>query len=148
MLPLFRCNRIGILCFASGDACWHMPRSRRRFCFSSPFLTVALQIFRRMETLNLKRFHGIAKAAGVLFSTAGVTVLAFYQGPAFRSFIHHTAFSHHNVHAGVVTAAHPKSVWILGIFLTTLSTASWALWTVLQVKERVSRRPELLDRSR
>jgi hypothetical protein len=90
-----------------------------------------------METLNLKRFHGIAKAAGVLFSTAGVTVLAFYQGPAFRSFIHHTAFSHHNVHAGVVTAAHPKSVWILGIFLTTLSTASWALWTVLQVKERV-----------
>jgi NADH:ubiquinone oxidoreductase subunit 4 (subunit M) len=104
---------------------------------SVPFLTVALQNFRRMETLNLKRFHGIAKAAGVLFSTAGVTVLAFYQGPAFRSFIHHTAFSHHNVHAGVVTAAHPKSVWILGIFLTTLSTASWALWTVLQVKERV-----------
>lgn len=85
-----------------------------------------------METLNLKRFHGIAKAAGVLFSTAGVTVLAFYQGPAFRSFIHHSAFFHHNVHhAGI---AHPKSVWILGIFLTTLSTASWALWTVLQVK--------------
>ncbi|XP_020405243.1 WAT1-related protein At5g64700 isoform X1 [Zea mays] len=97
-----------------------------------PAVAFFLAVLLGMETLNLKRFHGIAKAAGVLFSTAGVTVLAFYQGPAFRSFIHHTAFSHHNVHAGVVTAAHPKSVWILGIFLTTLSTASWALWTVLQ----------------
>ena len=90
-------------------------------------------IFGRMETLNLKRFHGIAKASGVLFSIAGVIVLAFYQGPAFRSFIHRNPFHHtSNFHAGVT--AHPKRVWIFGIFLTTLSTTSWALWTVLQVR--------------
>jgi hypothetical protein len=90
-------------------------------------------VFDRMETLNLKRFHGIAKASGVLFSIAGVIVLAFYQGPAFRSFIHHNPFHHtSNFHAGVT--AHPKRVWIFGIFLTTLSTTAWALWTVLQVR--------------
>jgi len=84
-----------------------------------------------METLNLKRFHGIAKVCGILFSLAGVIALAFYQGPEMKSFNHHHLFHHvSNFHGGVT--AHPRT-WILGIFLTTLSTTSWALWTVLQV---------------
>ncbi|XP_066308944.1 WAT1-related protein At5g64700-like [Miscanthus floridulus] len=96
-----------------------------------PAVAFFLAVVLGMETLNLRRFHGIAKASGVLFSIAGVIVLAFYQGPAFRSFIHHNPFHHtSNSHAGVT--AHPKRVWMFGIFLTTLSTTSWALWTVLQ----------------
>ncbi|PAN30525.1 hypothetical protein PAHAL_5G289900 [Panicum hallii] len=84
-----------------------------------------------METLNLKRFHGIAKVCGILFSLAGVIVLAFYQGPEMKSFNHHHLFHHvSNFHGG--GTAHPTRTWILGIFLTTLSTTSWALWTVLQ----------------
>ena len=89
--------------------------------------------FGMTETLNLKRFHGIAKACGVLFSIAGVIVLAFYQGPEFRPFHHHNIFHQtSNLHTGIT--AHPTRLWILGIFLTTLSTTSWALWTVLQVR--------------
>jgi len=80
-----------------------------------------------METLNLKRFHGIAKVCGILFSLAGVIALAFYQGPEMKSFNHHHLFHHYGVNA------HPRRTWILGIFLTTLSTTSWALWTVFQV---------------
>ncbi|KAG2598269.1 hypothetical protein PVAP13_5KG353600 [Panicum virgatum] len=96
-----------------------------------PAVAFFLAVLLRMETLNLKRFHGIAKICGILFSLAGVIVLAFYQGPEMKSFNHHHLFHHvSNFHGGVT--AHPRRTWILGIFLTTLSTTSWALWTVLQ----------------
>ncbi|OEL25860.1 WAT1-related protein [Dichanthelium oligosanthes] len=95
------------------------------------FLVPVAFVLERLETLNLKRFHGIAKVCGILCSLAGVIVLAFYQGPAMKSFNRHHLLHHKsNFHGGVT--AHPKRTWILGIFLTTLSTTSWALWTVLQ----------------
>ncbi|XP_066368530.1 uncharacterized protein [Miscanthus floridulus] len=31
--------------------------------------------------------------------------------------------------------SYARRTWILGIFLTTLSTTSWALWTVLQASQ-------------
>ncbi|XP_062184694.1 WAT1-related protein At5g64700-like [Phragmites australis] len=96
-----------------------------------PVVAFFLSVLLGMESLNLKRFHGIAKVSGVVFCVAGVIVLAFYQGLELKSFNHHRLFHHiYNSHAGVTS--HPTWTWILGIFLTTLSTASWALWTVLQ----------------
>lgn len=95
-------------------------------------LDILRSISGRMETLNMKKFHGIAKVCGILFSLAGVVVLAFYQGPEMKSFNHHHLFHHISNFHGEATA-HPRRTWILGIFLTTLSTTSWALWTVLQV---------------
>ncbi|KAK8452904.1 hypothetical protein SEVIR_5G195400v4 [Setaria viridis] len=94
-------------------------------------LDILRSISGRMETLNMKKFHGIAKVCGILFSLAGVVVLAFYQGPEMKSFNHHHLFHHISNFHGEATA-HPRRTWILGIFLTTLSTTSWALWTVLQ----------------
>ncbi|KQK08240.1 WAT1-related protein At5g64700 isoform X4 [Brachypodium distachyon] len=96
---------------------------------------VSLKLFAHafygVEFLNLKRFYGIAKVSGVLFCIAGVIVLAFYQGPQLKSLNHHRLFHHiSTTHHGV--AAHPTTSWVLGIFLTTLSTSCWALWTVLQ----------------
>lgn len=96
-----------------------------------PVVAFFLAVLLGMESLNLKRFHGIAKVSGVVFCIAGVIVLAFYQGPELKSFNHHRLFHHISIsHAGVT--AHPTRTWILGIFLTTLSTTCWALWTVLQ----------------
>ncbi|KAG8051697.1 hypothetical protein GUJ93_ZPchr0001g32402 [Zizania palustris] len=84
-----------------------------------------------MESLNLKRIHGIAKVSGVVFCIIGVVILAFYQGPEVKSFNHHHLFYHMStVYAGVTSQ--PTKTWVLGIFLTTLSTTCWALWTVLQ----------------
>ncbi|CAL4975928.1 unnamed protein product [Urochloa decumbens] len=97
-----------------------------------PAVAFFLAVLLGMETLNLKRIHGIAKVCGILFSLAGVIVLAFYQGPEMKSFNHHHLFHHKsNFHGGIT--AHPARTWIIGIFLTTLSTTAWALWTVLQM---------------
>ncbi|XP_025817481.1 WAT1-related protein At5g64700-like isoform X3 [Panicum hallii] len=59
-----------------------------------PAVAFFLAVLLGMETLNLKRFHGIAKVCGILFSLAGVIVLAFYQGPEMKSFNHHHLFHH------------------------------------------------------
>jgi hypothetical protein len=49
-----------------------------------------------MESLKLKRFHGIVKVSGIVLCAAGVTVLALYQGPKLKSFVRHLPFHHAN----------------------------------------------------
>ncbi|KAL6607940.1 hypothetical protein ACP70R_041003 [Stipagrostis hirtigluma subsp. patula] len=96
-----------------------------------PVVAFFLAVLLRMEYLNVKRSHGIAKVFGMVFCISGVAVLAFYQGSELQSFNHHHLFHHiSNTHAGVT--AHPTWIWILGILLMTLSTTFWALWIVLQ----------------
>ncbi|XP_062187761.1 WAT1-related protein At5g64700-like [Phragmites australis] len=96
-----------------------------------PVVTFILAITFGMETMKLTRFHGKVKFAGILFCIAGVTVLAFYDGPMFRSFNHHQLFQHgRSSSAGADT--YSKKQWVLGIFLMTLSNVLAGLWTVLQ----------------
>jgi hypothetical protein len=96
----------------------------------------------RMETLKLTRFHGKVKFAGILFCVAGVTILAFYEGPMFRSFNHHHLFQNGGGGGGSSAAGagdtHSKKQWVLGIFLMTLSNVLAGLWTVLQVHSTLS----------
>lgn len=79
----------------------------------------------------MKRIHGIAKVFGVLFSIVGVIILAFYQGPELKSLNLQHLSSRNVVPTG--STAYTTKAWTSGIFLTVLSTTSWALWTVLQV---------------
>ncbi|KAL5222596.1 hypothetical protein ABZP36_027309 [Zizania latifolia] len=96
-----------------------------------PVVAFFLAVLMGMETLNLKRIHGIAKVSGVLFSIAGVIILAFYQGPELKSLsFQHPSNQMNSTHTGITT--YPTRTWTLGILLTVLSTTSWALWTVLQ----------------
>ncbi|TVU38806.1 hypothetical protein EJB05_12197 [Eragrostis curvula] len=97
-----------------------------------PVVTFILAVILGMETMKLTRFHGKVKFAGILFCIAGVTVLAFYDGPMFRSFNHHHLFQHGNG-SSAGGDAHSKKEWVFGIFLMTLSNVLAGLWTVLQV---------------
>ncbi|BAS72597.1 Os01g0546100, partial [Oryza sativa Japonica Group] len=95
-----------------------------------PVLAFFLAVLMGMESLNLKRIHGIAKVFGVLFSIVGVIILAFYQGPELKSLNLQHLSSRNVVPTG--STAYTTKAWTSGIFLTVLSTTSWALWTVLQ----------------
>ncbi|KAJ3705246.1 hypothetical protein LUZ61_008951 [Rhynchospora tenuis] len=81
-----------------------------------------------MESLKLKRLHGVLKASGILLCIAGVVILAFYEGPVIRSIS-----NYHLLHTSVTAkqADGSKMKWILGVFLTTLAVFQWSLWTVL-----------------
>jgi hypothetical protein len=85
-----------------------------------------------MESVNMKRLHGIAKTTGILLCIAGVVILAFYEGPVLKSIHHNQLLMTHGATNGISTT-HSKNKWILGIFLMTLSVSSWSLWAVLQV---------------
>ncbi|KAJ4760786.1 WAT1-related protein [Rhynchospora pubera] len=95
-----------------------------------PVIAFLLALLLRMETMNLKRWHGVAKASGILLCVVGVAILAFYEGPTFKSINHHQFRINHG--ATSHGSSHSKWKWILGIFLMTLSVITWSLWTVLQ----------------
>ncbi|CAL5086368.1 unnamed protein product [Urochloa decumbens] len=97
-----------------------------------PVVTFILAVIFGMETLKLTRFHGKVKFAGILFCIAGVTVLAFYEGPMFRSFNHHHLYQTGGGSPSGAEETHSKKQWVLGIFLMTLSNVLAGLWTVLQ----------------
>lgn len=84
--------------------------------------------FCRMESLNLKRSHGVGKVSSLVLCSIGVTVLALYQGPELKSFIHHHLF-HRTSHDDT----NSSRKWILGVILQCFAAAMWALWAVLQV---------------
>ena len=81
--------------------------------------------------MKLKKLHGNIKVAGILFCVAGVTVLAFYEGPMFKSFNHHRLFQSGSTSSGA--DVYSKNQWVFGIFLMTISNILAGLWTVLQV---------------
>uniref|UniRef100_A0A0E0LLH1 WAT1-related protein n=1 Tax=Oryza punctata TaxID=4537 RepID=A0A0E0LLH1_ORYPU len=96
-----------------------------------PVVAFILAVMFRMETLNLKSSHGMAKASGILLCIGGVIVLALYQGPEFKSFNHHQLL-HHASAGAAGGGAHSKKDWALGIFLMTTSVVIWSFWTVKQ----------------
>ncbi|BAT01843.1 WAT1-related protein At5g64700 [Oryza sativa Japonica Group] len=98
-----------------------------------PVVTFVLAVVFGMESMKLKKFHGNVKAAGILFCIAGVTILAFYEGPMFKSFNHHHLFQQGSSSSTSSSGdTHSKKQWAFGIFLMTLSNILAGLWTVLQ----------------
>ncbi|KAL6840601.1 hypothetical protein ACP4OV_029465 [Aristida adscensionis] len=98
-----------------------------------PVVAFILAVMFRMETLNLRSVHGVAKASGILLCVGGVVVLALYQGPAFRSLNHHQLLNRrHGSAAAAAVHMHSKNDWALGIFLMTTSVVVWSYWTVQQ----------------
>uniref|UniRef100_A0ACD5UYY3 Uncharacterized protein n=1 Tax=Avena sativa TaxID=4498 RepID=A0ACD5UYY3_AVESA len=97
-----------------------------------PVVTFILAVILGMESMKLKKLHGNIKVAGILFCIAGVTVLAFYEGPMFKSFNHHRLFQDGGSSGSSGANAYSKNQWVFGIFLMTLSNILAGLWTVLQ----------------
>ncbi|XBI54534.1 hypothetical protein VPH35_036542 [Triticum aestivum] len=97
-----------------------------------PVVTFILAVIIGMESMKLKKLHGNLKVAGILCCVAGVTVLAFYEGPMFRSFNHHRLFQHGSSSSSSGAGTYSKNQWVFGIFLMTLSNILAGLWTVLQ----------------
>uniref|UniRef100_A0A0D9WZN9 WAT1-related protein n=1 Tax=Leersia perrieri TaxID=77586 RepID=A0A0D9WZN9_9ORYZ len=96
-----------------------------------PVVTFILAVLFGLESMKLKRFHGNLKAAGILFCMGGVIILAFFEGPKFKSFNHHRLFK--QVSSNSPTGNnHSKKQWALGIFLMILSNILGGLWNVFQ----------------
>ncbi|KAF3326250.1 WAT1-related protein [Carex littledalei] len=98
-----------------------------------PVTTFVLAFLFGMETVNLKRLHGIVKATGVLLCFVGVVVLAFYSGPELKPINHHHVHLYHaNPSHDHGISTHSRATWALGVLCMTLATTCWSLWQVMQ----------------
>ncbi|XP_048499879.1 WAT1-related protein At1g43650 isoform X1 [Beta vulgaris subsp. vulgaris] len=88
-----------------------------------PTLTFVLAVVFRLETLNLRKPRGLAKATGTFISLAGAMAIALYRGPAIKSLweppIHLTKSDFHKN-------------WIKGPILSIASCISWSIWFTMQ----------------
>ncbi|KNA14549.1 hypothetical protein SOVF_106530 [Spinacia oleracea] len=88
-----------------------------------PTLTFILAVVFRLETLNLRKRRGLAKATGTLITLAGVMTIALYRGPAIKRLweplIHLMKSDFHKN-------------WIKGPILSLASCISWSIWFTMQ----------------
>ncbi|CAK8566397.1 unnamed protein product [Lathyrus sativus] len=93
-----------------------------------PALTFIMALTFRLESVNWKKFHSVAKVIGTVITVSGAMVMTLYKGPAFQ-IIKGGAISHHNAAA----AGEPiQQNWVMGPIMLIASCASWAGFFILQ----------------
>ncbi|KAJ8438130.1 hypothetical protein Cgig2_033009 [Carnegiea gigantea] len=88
-----------------------------------PTLTFIVAVAFRLEGLDIKKPHGLAKAMGTLVSLGGVLTITLYRGPTIKrlweSPIH-------------LTRGGFQKDWIKGPILSAASCITWSIWFTMQ----------------
>ncbi|KAI5407808.1 WAT1-related protein At4g08300 [Lathyrus oleraceus] len=93
-----------------------------------PALTFIMALIFRLESVNWRKFHSVAKVIGTVITVSGAMVMTLYKGPAFQ-IIKAGAISHHSDTA----ADEPiEQNWVMGPIMLIASCASWAGFFILQ----------------
>jgi len=78
----------------------------------------------RLEGLDIKKPHGLAKAMGTLVSLAGVLTITLYRGPTIK----------HSWESPIhLTRGDFQKDWIKGPILSVASCITWSIWFTMQV---------------
>ncbi|XP_010530244.1 PREDICTED: WAT1-related protein At1g43650 [Tarenaya hassleriana] len=94
-----------------------------------PSITFVLALLFRLETLSLKKTHGLAKALGSAVGVSGAFVFAFVKGP---SLINQRSGGGDVASNDVVSMSTEN--WLKGSITMLSANTSWCLWLVLQTK--------------
>ncbi|WCJ38377.1 nodulin MtN21 /EamA-like transporter family protein [Euphorbia peplus] len=89
-----------------------------------PCMTFVFAIIPRLEVVDLKNPHGIAKVLRTLMSLAGALILTFYKGSKVPG-LHGAPFH--------ITSGTVQQQWVKGSFLLAASCITWSMWFILQV---------------
>jgi len=86
----------------------------------------------RLEKVNLRKFHSLAKVIGTVITVSGAMVMTLYKGPAFQIIKGGGAISHHSNSSSSTTEPSDQH-WVVGTVMLISSCASWAGFFILQV---------------
>ncbi|KAF2617939.1 hypothetical protein F2Q68_00039065 [Brassica cretica] len=96
------------------------------FTNALPAVTFILALIFRLETVNFKKIHSIAKVVGTVITLGGAMVMTLYKGPA----IEIVKAAHSSFHGGSTTATGQH--WVTGTLAIMGSISTWAAFFILQ----------------
>ncbi|XP_061341936.1 WAT1-related protein At4g08300-like [Gastrolobium bilobum] len=91
-----------------------------------PAITFIMALAFRLETVNLKKIHSIAKVIGTAVTVSGAMVMTLYKGPALQ-IIKGQAANH-----GSASTESSDQHWVLGTLMLIASCGGWASFFILQ----------------
>ncbi|KAJ8773364.1 hypothetical protein K2173_028541 [Erythroxylum novogranatense] len=91
-----------------------------------PAVTFILALIFRLETVNLKKLHSVAKVVGTVITVSGAMVMTLYKGPIINFIKTHSA-----IHHGTTDASTDQH-WAMGTLLLLGSVCGWACFFILQ----------------
>ncbi|KAL0432203.1 UNVERIFIED_CONTAM: WAT1-related protein [Sesamum latifolium] len=94
-----------------------------------PAITFIMAVIFRLEKVNLKKVHSIAKVIGTVITVAGAMTMTLYKGPAVNILWYTHRSSHHDA-ASSSAGQH----WVAGTVMLLLSIVGWAAFFILQNK--------------
>ncbi|KAI4337801.1 hypothetical protein L6164_016176 [Bauhinia variegata] len=93
-----------------------------------PAITFVMALIFRLETVNMRKLHSIAKVIGTAITVSGAMVMTLYKGPAFEIVKGH-GVSHHG---GAASSEPSDQHWVLGTLMLIASCCGWAGFFILQ----------------
>ncbi|KAK7380486.1 hypothetical protein VNO78_32997 [Psophocarpus tetragonolobus] len=92
-----------------------------------PAITFIMALLIRVETISIKRVHGLAKILGSVLSLAGAIIFALIKGSALKWYPENQNHSSH-----LSTIVHSKGDTIKGSLMMLSANTAWSLWLILQ----------------
>ncbi|XP_023880447.1 WAT1-related protein At1g43650 [Quercus suber] len=95
-----------------------------------PAITFIMAAFLRMESINIKQLHGLAKVLGSVGGVSGALVFAFVKGPPINFMHWYTATEKPNTDSSIQGCSTRE--WIKGSLIMLTANTFWSLWLILQ----------------
>lgn len=86
----------------------------------------------RLERVNLKKVHSVAKVIGTGITVGGAMIMTLYRGPIVE-FFKSGGVSHHAAAATTTSDGSSDQHWVTGTLMLLASCCSWAGYFILQV---------------
>ncbi|KAG5054133.1 hypothetical protein JHK85_006643 [Glycine max] len=77
-------------------------------------ITFVMALVFRLEKVNLRKFHSVAKVIGTVITVSGAMVMTLYKGPAFQIIKGGGAMSQHSNSSSTSTTEPSDQHWIVG----------------------------------
>ncbi|XP_042067435.1 WAT1-related protein At1g43650-like [Salvia splendens] len=90
-----------------------------------PALVFTMAVCLRIESLDIRKWHGVAKVIGTIIGLSGAMAFTFYKGP---SVYHASTSAHHSFDE----KPHSKHEWIKGALLAISGQLFYAMWITMQ----------------
>ncbi|KAK4490109.1 hypothetical protein RD792_000766 [Penstemon davidsonii] len=93
-----------------------------------PAITFIMAVIFRLEKVNLKKIHSLAKVIGTLITVTGAMLMTLYKGPVINILWYSNGGIHHNA----ATAATSEHNWATGTIMLLSCIVGWSAFFILQ----------------